>query len=436
MSQFIFVILLFVATVIRLPLSFVVVVIRPLVPFIKKRLDFERKNFLEENCRSFKKDSMKADYCFLVSSEGELEQSRALIYAALEKGKKVELVYTSESVEKKCQELGETYKDQIRSWRLPLLSASPFNVLYFQSVWEWVSAPVVIFCRYDFFPELLTLKIFKKKLVLVSGATKNLTWYKKESFKFFDVIVAATVEEKEAFASLLGGHQSLRLFACDFRVPRIAERIAKSQTALAKKASLQSYFHFLEKLSGKEKLIFGSAWPSDLFLLNDPKLIEAVKTGRLYITLAPHKLSDEFVATLKERCQQIFGNSLVEVVNELTPYQQSPVVILQVGGLLCELYSLFKIVYVGGGYERSIHSVLEPFVAGAAVIVGPIIHRSTELILAKSYAPHEIHVLKEGDSLYTVKETIDVAHLDQGARQRLKEESEREMQAVMAELLG
>lgn len=434
MSQFLFNILLIFLTLIRLPLSILLVVARPLVPFIKKRLNFERKNFLEEECRSFKKDELRADYCFFISSEGELEQARPLIEGVLLRNKKVEIVYTSPSVETKCQNFYKKHPEQMRLWRLPLLSASPFSLLYFQSVWEWVSAPVVVFCRYDFFPELLTLKYFGKKFVLVSGAFKKTTWFKLQSFKFFDVVVAATVAEKKNFEELLGDKK--KVFACDFRVPRITERMEKAEVTLAEKTSITNYLTYLRSLNSSEKIIIGSAWNSDLGIFNSEELKKAVKEKKLHILIAPHKLDNEFSLSLKSECEKYFGAESVGIVNEMTSFKGQSVVILQMGGILCELYSLFALTYVGGGFERSIHSVLEPFVSNNAVVCGPKIGRSTEIDLALSVVPGEIHVLNRPESFYTIKEKTDFVHLDLIAREKFRREMLTEMNAVIAELLG
>ncbi len=435
MSQVFFVALLILATIIRLPLSILVVVARPLVPFIKKRLNFERQNFLEEECRSFKRDSLRADYCFEISSEGELEQVRPLIEAVLENKKRVEIIYSSPSVDVKCHALYKAYPDLVRLFRLPLLSASPFSVLYFQSVWEWVSAPVVVFCRYDFFPELLTLKFFNKKFILVSGAFKKTSWFKLQSFKFFDVVIAATDLEKENFTKLFLGTDK-KVFSCDFRVPRISQRMHNAPLVLSEKGSLLTYIDVLKSLSSKEKIILGSAWPSDLAVLNNDQLIREVKEKKLHLLIAPHKLDDDFILLLKTELIHLFGEENVGVVNAKTPYAHHPVVILQMGGVLCELYTLFGLSYVGGGYERSIHSVLEPFVSNNAVIVGPKIERSTEYDLASSLLPDEIHVLNRPDSFYTIKEEMDQKTMNRSKREEFRADSLREMKAVIAELLG
>ena len=138
---------------------------------------------------------------------------------------------------------------------------------------------------------------------------------------------------------------------------------------------------------------------------------------------------------MKVNCQQIFGADLVEIVNSESSYSGCPVVILQMGGVLCELYSLFKASYVGGGYERSIHSVLEPFFSNNLVVTGPLISRSTEFDLAHEIAPLEIHVLKKPESFYTIIEATDLENLDQLARNEFIEHADIEMKQIISEIL-
>ena len=59
-------------------------------------------------------------------------------------------------------------------------------------------------------------------------------------------------------------------------------------------------------------------------------------------------------------------------------------------GVLCELYQKFDLAYVGGGFEKSIHSVLEPFWAGCQVVCGPGTHRSTEFDYCQSILKDKI----------------------------------------------
>ena len=422
--------LLILLSIIRIPLSLGVIILRPIVPFFKHRLNFERKNLIDEASLAF----TDAHYCFEVSSEGELEQVRPLIEAVLKKDKRIEILYSSPSVETKCQHLYQLYPDNVRVLRMPLLSGAPLSFLYFQSIWSWVSAPVIVFCRYDFFPELLLLKFFKKKFVLVSGAFKKTSWYKISSFKFFDIVIAATEFEKKNFEELLDG--KARIFSCDFRVPRIVDRFQNADQTLKSKMGLASYLDHLKKIPLEQKIILGSAWPSDLAILKNERLISAVKSGKLHLLIAPHKLDQASLMAIKELCENYFGSERVAVVNEQTPYTGASVVILQMSGILCELYSLFGQSYVGGGYERSIHSVLEPFFSNNLVIVGPKVQRSTEFDLAFEVAPSEIHVLNDAESFYTIIESSDLTKLNLDARRKFRDHTQVEMKLIINEILN
>ncbi|MBC7427012.1 MAG: hypothetical protein H7336_00280 [Bacteriovorax sp.] len=363
-----------------------------------------------------------------------MEQVRPLIEAVLLKNKKIEIIYSSPSVENKCQNIYKQYPEQIRLLRMPLLSGAIIPFLYFQSVWSWVSAPVMIFCRYDFFPELLLLKLFGKKFILVSGAFKKTSWYKISSFRLFNAVIAATDMEKTNFENLLG--EKAKIYSCDFRIPRICERFLRAEDSLKAKASITSYIEKLKSIPVDKKIILGSVWKSDLAILNHPELIASVKARRLNLLLAPHKLDEYFISALKMECETLFGNDLVEVVNETTAYKNSPVVILQMSGILCELYSLFSMTYVGGGYERSIHSVLEPFFSNNIVVTGPKISRSTEYDLAFEIAPDEIHVLNKPESFYTIIESRDLTKLKLSDRERFRQRSEASMKLIISELLN
>jgi 3-deoxy-D-manno-octulosonic-acid transferase len=432
MSHIFFASLLILSSLLRPIFSLLAVVLRPLVPFIKKRLDFERKNLLEESSLPF--EQKNADFCFEISSEGELEQVRSLLEAALHNQKKVEIIYSSPSVENKCSLLYSQFPDQIRLLRLPLLSSAPISFLYFQSIWTWVSAPVIVFCRYDFFPELILLRLKSKQFILVSGALKKRSWYKVECLKFFDVIIAATENEMNNFKSELGNSASL--YNCDFRIPRIEDRNLHANETLAKREILANYIEKLKSIAASKKLILGSAWVSDMEILLDARLIERVKKGDLHILLAPHKIDDESVRALKKKCEEIFGQKSVEVVDENNFYLDSNIVILQMGGILCELYSLFSLCYVGGGYERSIHSVLEPFFSNNIVITGPTIHRSTEIDVIMEIAANEIHVLNRPDSFYTVMESIDLNSMNLTARKHFLQQTRNSMSTIFRKILG
>src|SRR5690606_14635757 len=69
--------------------------------------------------------------------------------------------------------------------------------------------------------------------------------------------------------------------------------------------------------------------------------------------------------------------------------------LLEQPGRLLELYPQFNFAYVGGGFGRSIHSVLEPLLAGCWSVCGPRIHRSTEFDLGQELLPGQLKVVSD-----------------------------------------
>jgi 3-deoxy-D-manno-octulosonic-acid transferase len=442
MSRIIFIFLLFVAALIRGPLSLLLIILKNLSRPLKKRIDFERKNLSQEQCRSFRLDHKIADYCFEVSSEGELEQVRPLIEYYLKHHKRIEILFASPSVETKCLKLALDFKDQIRIMRLPIASFAPVSFLFFQSPWSWVSAPVIVFCRYDFFPELLSFKFFNKKLILLSGASKRPSWFKTQSHALFSMIVAANETEARYFRENTKAAIDIKVMAFDFRVPRIFERLEMAPQTLQAVSELSSYLNYLDSLNPSQKLILGSAWESDLVIFkNDSqKWTDQVLAKTMHILIVPHKLNSESIIQLKKSLASIMPAVPIYEISKGTSFDASilitkpGIVVLNLSGILCELYSKFSFAYVGGGYERSIHSVLEPFLSGCQVAMGPKISRSTEFDYILEIAPNEIHLLKNAESFYNlVKENASKTPVE-SIRTNLSKEVHDLMESIIKEI--
>ena len=73
----------------------------------------------------------------------------------------------------------------------------------------------------------------------------------------------------------------------------------------------------------------------------------------------------------------------------------SPVSLMLVPGIFCELYANFGQAYVGGGHLKSIHSVLEPYLGGAQIYCGPKTYRSTEFDFILGHSPKTISELSK-----------------------------------------
>lgn len=357
------------------------------IPFIKKRLTFERKNFADNICAY--RDHLQGSItdkglAFLVSSEGEFEQVVPLIEAALENDHAIELVYTSPSVEKKISTFVQLKKSlgikNIFALRLPLVSFFPFDFFIFQSPFAWLKSKTIVFCRYDFFPELLFFYFLKRRLILVSATLKNKkisairSLYLKSFYKLFALIIPATSKDQITISNLSNSKKCQAPF--DFRVSRIIDRLEQGQhnEDMAK----------WSKINGDRSLILGSLWPSDLAIVLSKEALNFYAQNNWSLFIYPHKLGDEsFVSTIRNLIALSRDLDFVAIKNlndlkKIDEFKKSTVYYLDIGGILVESYQFFHWAYVGGGFERSIHSVLEPYVAKAAVITGEKTYRSTE----------------------------------------------------------
>jgi 3-deoxy-D-manno-octulosonic-acid transferase len=161
-----------------------------------------------------------------------------------------------------------------------------------------------------------------------------------------------------------------------------------------------------------QRWILGSFWDADLALFDDSTVLAGIANGTLMIMAVPHLLDSQWATRLRAR-----GVVVHEITLDTRQLPSGPGVwLIGLKGLLCELYAHAGRAYVGGGFGRSIHSVLEPFVAGAHVVVGPRVHRSTELELVQAVEPTSLTVCLGTAQLARALEKSDALSKDTRAR--------------------
>lgn len=342
------------------------------LPIVRSRLNFEKKNRSEAGARSFSLANKKADYCFEFSSEGEFQQVASLIEDALKVGKSIELVYFSPSVEKSIYDLYSKFPDSIRYLRYSIFDLS-FS--------KWITASELFLVRYDLFPEFFVWSLkpehhlnmvwvtFKKERNL----NRRLSFFKKIFLKNSEKIVFAS--EQDLKTARAYGYDGTFF---DFRIEQIRRRILKKEQTLNQKLSLYPKLQsFFAKAPFEKRIIFGNVWPEDIFLLkNFPSDYRCL--------LIPHKLDADII---KKMSAELDAHNLsYQILNENSIDDvDTQIIILLKKGVLCELYSDFSRAYVGGGFGESIHSILEPLVAGCkSIACGPVHFRSTEFDIADS----------------------------------------------------
>ncbi|MEE2700289.1 MAG: glycosyltransferase N-terminal domain-containing protein [Bacteroidota bacterium] len=127
-------------------------------------------------------------------------------------------------------------------------------------------------------------------------------------------------------------------------------------------------FPLIEVFSkSKPTIVCGSTWPRDEMLLT-----QYIKENSQYnYIIAPHELTN--VPELQKGINAL----LFSEANQHNIYDVNVLIIDSIG-LLSSIYKYGTIAYVGGGFGRGIHNILEAIAFGLPVIFGPNYQKSKE----------------------------------------------------------
>jgi 3-deoxy-D-manno-octulosonic-acid transferase len=123
---------------------------------------------------------------------------------------------------------------------------------------------------------------------------------------------------------------------------------------------------------GKFTIIAGSTWDKDEELLI--QFINSSKTGTKFI-IAPHEIPESNI-------QRIIGGLKKKIARysqaDVTTVQDADVLLIDNIGMLSSLYKYGKIAYIGGGFGKGIHNILEAATFGLPILFGPTYQKFQE----------------------------------------------------------
>lgn len=397
-------------------LCFVHGLLFPIISLFQLFIPKLRRRYREE--MSFNGPPFHSDHevCFEVSSEGEFEQIAAILTRMLEAGSKVQLIIGSESLSHRARNLKSQFASlEVRM--VPLLSYFWLKTPWTSNLSSLIKAPHLILCRYDFFPELM-LKGLKssRRFSLISASVKSKSLkglgrlYWKGVYGFFDHIIPASELEKNRLSDLLNRETGSHF---DFRQIRILERLNGREGHLGKWSLYKKTLQILSPFNRDQRIIIGSSWESECDILRNEEFLQKLLKKEFILFIAPHKLDSLSVEAIQETVKELAPHLTLETlgVNEEVNGEAAVYVVVK-PGILVEMYALFGHAFVGGGYGRSIHSVLEPFLANCQVYCGPKTFRSTEYDLIKGLKPEKVHVVNSASSFYTILKESSVENKD------------------------
>ncbi len=222
-----------------------------------------------------------------------------------------------------------------------------------------ISPKMVFFVKYEYWynyinqlnrkeiPFYIISAIFRKKQIFFKWYG---SWFRKQLFKisFF----YTQNDESLQLLKTIGITNAIK--TGDTRFDRVAEICSKPFN--------------IEQFAGFEKsktIVIGSSWP------DDEQLIQKSMSKFLQINLiiAPHDVDEErilFIENIFKDRKCIRFSKLIK-----SETQNFDVVIIDSIGLLSSLYQYGFLAYIGGGFNKGIHNILEASCYGIPIVFGP-----------------------------------------------------------------
>lgn len=236
---------------------------------------------------------------------------------------------------------------------------------------------MALFVRYEFW--LNHLKLLKQNAVptyLISAVFRPyqpfFKWYGSIFRNALQAYTTIFVQD-DSSAQLLHQLNYKRYKICgDTRIDRVITMRGENQKDLT----------FLETFKEHATLfIAGSTWEGDELMV-----IDAFKTCRktlahLKLMIAPHEVEDKKTVRLLNRLKAS-GLAYVRFSDHPTPenLKQAEVLVLNTIGYLGASYRLADVVYIGGGFNGGIHSILEPIAFLKPVYFGSTYQKFNEAV--------------------------------------------------------
>ena len=258
-------------------------------------------------------------------------------------------------------------------------SNSPDFVCYLpfdkrQEVREFLSAlnpDVFIFCKHDIWPNVVwECKKMNIPIVLLNANlhSKSLrvnplaVGFNRYLFSQMEGIWTVSDEHFNRLGKILGKTDSLKTLG-DTRFDRVVQRALEGAQTLPDIFTVHPVF------------IAGSVWEQEKFILDS--FIEIWYDNPDWkLIWVPHEPQSAEIKSVEKKLKHA-GISSIRF-SEASDESEYNALIVDKVGILPSLYRYSQIAYVGGGFGKGVHSVIEPAVFSIPVMFGPAYHVSAE----------------------------------------------------------
>ncbi len=290
---------------------------------------------------------------FHCASLGEFEQGRPILEAFREKYPEFKILLTFFSPSGYETRKNYTMADIV----MYIPADTQANVRFF---FDLCNLKVVFFVKYDYWFNFIR-EINKRNIpfYVISAVFRPnqfiFKWYGTWFRNQLSLISGYFVQNDESAVLLKQAGFTNVIVTGDTRFDRVNE-IAQNKIELP---VFEQFSH--ESLV----LVAGSTWPADEAILQQ---WFAQNSHKFKLIVVPHEIDERHLIGLEKRFpKQTIRYSLAKV----SGLGNARVLIVDAIGLLSQLYKFGNIAYIGGGFGKGIHNILEAAVYGKPLLFGP-----------------------------------------------------------------
>lgn len=337
-----------------------------------------------ERIKNYFNDNKKKVLWFHSASAGELEQAKPII----EKIKETypDYLMAASFFSSSGYDAGLKYKNIDFCFNLPLDYKKNAKQLL-----DCINPYLIVYSKYDVWTNL-TIEAGKKgvSLVLISATLpeKSLrhrlpfNFFFRRSYRLLKRIYAISEADAERFRKIAGDKTGGGIVVTgDTRFDRI-------KTVINRENRERDYI--INKEEGCLYIVAGSTYKSSEIILIDALRMLDKSSDNVRLIFVPHEIDHKNICRLKKMIQSSgFTPAFYSGSDIPVQLNNNDILIVDAFGILAHLYREADIVFIGGSYKGSIHSVLEPAIFGKPLLSGPRINNSYEAIKLR-----EIHGLR------------------------------------------
>ena len=195
--------------------------------------------------------------------------------------------------------------------------------------------------------------------------------FNKLLFKQFDKILSPSKRISKNIKELVSSN--IVKTTGDSRFDQINQRMKKNKIIFFKNTTNRS-----------KKIIMGSILKSDYEIIFNflktyfPNGDKSLIDKKIKLIIVPHEVDRQSVSELQKKLKKI---SIISKLYSSEDNNNIPnSLIVDKIGILADIYKYADFVYIGGGFEAGVHSVIEPSVYGSIITYGPNINILNEAV--------------------------------------------------------